>query len=337
MIYYFYLPKKAINEATIFYVNIIKEALERKENKVIFKEELDFNLEKEDYILTIRLRDFLKSYVKYKTKNTIYWFQGIQPEEYLMLNNYTFKAKVIKQMLDKLEGWVLRKSKYTFFVSDRMKEHFEIKHSYKIKNDIIMPCFNKQMNEKMFFYSKNESSFVYAGSLFAWQCFDKTIALFKEIQQQIPEASLTILTNEMEKAKIQIESLGIKNYFVKFVPLEDLDQELSKYKYGFIIRDNILINNVSTPTKMSTYLSVGLIPIYTDVIEDFNQNLKNYNYQVLLDYKEDIKVWSEKIRTFNQKDIQITDQFTETNTIFNDYYNISKYITVIRKTINSID
>lgn len=337
MIYYFYLPKKAVNEATIFYVNVIKKALEYNENKVIITEVLNFELEKEDFILSIRLRDFLKSYLKYKTQNTIYWFQGIQPEEYLMLNNFSIKAKLIKYGLDLLERWVLRKAKYIFFVSNRMKEHFEIKHNYKIKNDIIMPCFNKQMNEKMFFYSKNESSFVYAGTLFTWQCFDKTILLFKEIQQQIPEASLTILTNEIEKAKKQIESLGIKNYFVKFVPLDDLDQELSKYKYGFIIRDNILINNVSTPTKMSTYLSVGLIPIYTDVIEDFNQNLKNYNYQVLLDYKQDLKQWSKNINTFNQRRIETSEHYKKTKNIFDTYYNQNDYSKIIRETINNND
>ena len=337
MIYYFYLPKKAINEATIFYVNIIKDALESEKNKVIFKESLDFELKKDDFILTIRLRDFLKSYLKYKTENTIYWFQGIQPEEYLMLNNYTAKAKIVKKALDKLESWVLKKAKYAFFVSDRMKQHFETKHNHKTENSIIIPCFNKHINKEMFFNTKKEASFVYAGSLFAWQCFDKTILLFKEIQKQLPEASLTILTNEIDKAKEDIEALEISNYEVKFVPLQQLDDELSKYKYGFIIRDNILINNVSTPTKMSSYLSVGLIPIYTDVIEDFNINLKNYPYQIVLNHTQDLRQWSSDIISFNKENLTISEQYKETDCVFENYYNQTQYTKIIRTTINNKD
>jgi len=333
MIYYFYLPKKAINEATIFYVNIIKEALEFENDQVIIKDSLNFDFKKEDYILTIRLRDYLASYLKYKTQNTIYWFQGIQPEEYLMLNNYSIKAKLVKLVLDQLEKWVAKNVKYPFFVSKKMQNHFENKHHLKFKNSIIMPCFNKYLNQEMYFNLKKEASFVYAGSLFAWQCFDKTIKLFKEIECQIPAATLTILTNEVDRAKAELKALGITNFDVKFVPLKQLDEELAKYKYGFIVRDNILINNVSTPTKLSSYLSVGLIPIYTDVIDDFNCKLKQYSYQIVLDHTQNLQQWANQIKLFSEKKITLTDQFVATKALFDDYYNQKEYIKVINEII----
>ncbi|WP_313384725.1 hypothetical protein [Chishuiella sp.] len=332
MTYYFYLPKKCINEATIYYVNVIKKSLELLDKKVIMKDNLDFTLSNNDYVLTIRLRDFLTAYIKHKPKNTIYWFQGIQPEEYCLLNNYSAKSKIIKLGLDCLEKWVLKKATYIFFVSEEMKNHYKRKYNFIPKNYILMPCFNKQLDEKLFYKAKKENSFVYAGSLFTWQCFEKTIQLFKKIQDKLPEASLTILTNEIDKATEQLKESNIKNYSVKFIPLEQLDQELSKYKYGFIIREDILINNVSTPTKMNSYLSVGLIPIYTDVINDYNINFSKFNYQIRLKNNRGLINWVKEITDFNKNIIDTKKQFIEVKGLFDMYYNENNY----HKKINNL-
>jgi cytochrome c551/c552 len=39
---------------------------------------------------------------------------------------------------------------------------------------------------------------------------------------------------------------------------------LKEFSFGFILRDTMPINEVSTPTKFSTYVGAGVIPIITD-------------------------------------------------------------------------
>ncbi|HCH8014075.1 TPA: hypothetical protein NJW72_003719, partial [Acinetobacter baumannii] len=120
----------------------------------------------------------------------------------------------------------------------------------------------------------------YAGSLATWQCVDKTLELYSLIERVLPNASLTLLTKEKELAETMINNYKIKNYSIKYVSLENLDTELLKYKYGFLIRENHIVNNVATPTKMNSYLANGIIPIYSSFIDDFKVNFNEYDFIV---------------------------------------------------------
>jgi hypothetical protein len=310
----FYLPKKSINDATEYYVGLIKKAFIEKGINVIIYEENNFNTEPSDYIFTIRVRDFIHVYKQKRNAKIIMWFQGVAPEEYLMLNNYSYRAYAIHYVFNFFEKITIKKSFYNFFVSAKMQEYLKEKHSYYKDNYSIIPCYNKNLKQEYFDGTlKPKTSFVYAGSLYSWQCFEKTLALYKEIEKQNSKAFLTILTKEKEEAEKQLKHFNIKNYKVLYVQLQDLDSELSKHKYGFILREDHIINNVSTPTKMNTYLSVGLIPIYTNVIDSFNKNLNLGSYEIKAKVQEDIIKISNSIINHDGLDID-----------YNDFYNICK-------------
>ena len=62
----------------------------------------------------------------------------------------------------------------------------------------------------------------------------------KEIHALFPQATLTILTKEKEKAASLCHKYGVKAE-IKFVPSSELQQVLGAYKYGFIVRDDIAV------------------------------------------------------------------------------------------------
>ena len=82
----------------------------------------------------------------------------------------------------------------------------------------------------------------------------------------------------MEKAKSIINQYNIKNYSVEKVPQSEVDTVLSKCKFGFLIRDNNVINQVATPTKLANYLGNGVIPIFTDTIKAYADIAKEYEH-----------------------------------------------------------
>jgi hypothetical protein len=324
----FYLPEKSLNDATIYYVDLIAKAFAQQNFKVEISNTLDFHCNKTDYILTIRVRDFISAYTRKGFGRVIMWFQGIGPEEYLMINNYSFKAKIISFLFSFFEKITLRLSFFNFFVSNQMKLHYAEKYNYKSKNFCIIPCYNKNLNRSFFNKEiKKDNSFVYAGSLFSWQCFEKTIALYREIENRISDVSLTVLTKEINEANQIISKYDLKNVEVYYVSLDNLDAELSKFKYGFLLRENDAINNVSTPTKMNSYLSVGLMPVYTDVIQSFEENLKLENFEIKLNHSDTILLMADKI----QKQISEVDYkkfydvcFNTFKGYYDDEFNISK-------------
>lgn len=198
-----------------------------------------------------------------------------------------------------------------------------------------MPCFNQKLELSAFNDEKySKPTFVYAGNLAGWQCFSETIQLFKRIKEKIPEAELTIYTKEQEDAKQILRKYQV-NATVKYVPYQQLNKELQQYKYGFIIREDIDVNNVATPTKMNSYMAVGIIPIYTNVVGAFKKNLSHLEYTVPLNIstqKVDVdKLDLQKLYDLENKKIKVEEVLNEYNRVFEIFYLEEYYIEKIRK------
>lgn len=319
----FFCPKNTINEATEYYVDILKEAVKESGYEVSqsadFKDTKSF---KNIFVMSAKWCFLVKTINP--RANIITWFQGLGGEEALLTRN-SKRDKVIWSML---ESFAIKFSWLNIYVSKEMKEYLLGKCRITENNYFIMPCFNKGLNKNSFDYPKKYDvpSFVYAGGLDKWQCIEQTLELYKKIEDKVPHASITLLTKENQKATELIKKYNIKNSTIKFVSLNMLNKELERYKYGFLIRDDHIVNNVSTPTKMNSYLANGIIPIYTNVIKDFNANFDRNNF-VLLDHKASIDNWSEQIVSSEiNKNIDIEDYRNELSILFSKYYSRRFYI-----------
>lgn len=331
MTIHFYLPKKALNDATIYYTDLIKRAFIEEKNNVVYQNENNFKINKTEYIFTIRVRDFINVFFRTRSKNIIHWSQGIGPEEYLQTNNYTIKAYVVSFLFSVVEFITLRKTMFNIFVSEAMKKHYERKYFKKIDNYLVIPCYNKHLNKQFFDQKiKKNLSFVYAGSLDTWQCFGETIKLFKKINELENQATLTILTKQVEKAEAELKKHSVLNADAKYVLLENLDLELSKYQYGFLLREDHIINRVSTPTKMNSYLANGLIPIYTEVVDSFNKNIDLKKFEIKFKITDDFSEIAEQI--VEQNNTINYDQFFDVcEQNFNNYYDDEYNILLLKK------
>ena len=333
MTVYFYIPNKALNEATIYYTKIIEKAFVEDGIEVQRKNKLDFVFNKsEDLVFTIRVIDFLKVHIKYRTYRICVWYQGLLGEEYRMIHKNSFKSKIVDKLFKVFEKYSLKKSFFSFFVSTSMKEYFEKKHSIKLDvNNLIIPCYNKALNNSFFKVSKEKNTFVYAGTLFAWQCFEDTVKLFKQIEDCIVGSKLIVLTKEQVEAKEILDQYQVLNYEIRFVKLDDLDKELSCYEYGFLLREKHIVNQVSTPTKMNSYLSVGLIPIYTDVIDSFEDNLNLEPYAIKCKLEDNEESIVDKISRNRNVDYHAYYKLCENN--FKEYYDDFYNIESIKRTL----
>lgn len=327
----FYLPTKAVNDATIYYTDLIKRAFVNNSYEVATHQTAD-RVNDFDLVVTIRVRDFLKVYFKNRNLRIINWHQGIGPEEYAMLNHYTLRAKCISWAFSIAEKIVLQRSYCNFLVSESMLKHYREKYRIPLKNHLIIPCYNKNLKPMCFNRDlKKESSYVYAGTLFSWQCFEKTVAVYQKIEAKNPKASLTVFTKEKEEAKAILQQYDIKNYDIQYVSLEQLDEELSKFKYGFILREEDSINRVSTPTKMNSYLSVGLMPIYTDVIDSFEVHLNLAPYSIKFNSDASLEAMANTIHVHNLSPVDYQEFYQICEQNFKGYYDDSFNISKIEK------
>lgn len=332
----FFLPKGTLNDATEYYCKLIEKAFPQDifEVKKLTKP-IGFN--NTDILVTIRPADLFK--LRGKFKKVITWFQGIGPEEYIILHGENIKSSIMYIYLSYLEKKALLRSDLCIFVSDSMRNHYESKYKLELKSkSIIIPCYNNTLNVTLL---NNENgrydnlNFVYAGGLFAWQCIEKTLLIFKSIYTINSTAKLTLLTSDKKKANELISKYELKNVSVDYCSLNELEIRLSEFKYAFLIRENNIVNNVSTPTKMNSYLAAGLIPIYTDVIDAFEANVNLEEYGIKINLNNSYELIGQQIIDYHKQKInseELIDKYTD---IFENYYNDENYINKLRILITS--
>lgn len=303
------------------YLDVIKEALVRLNYECEYIK--DFNeVSKKDLIVFPMGKDAFKYYFK-GYRNFILWQQGATGAESFMRHS----SKIRSGILNYMDCFAMKKAKMIFYVSQYMQEYYEkMAHTSFEHKAYVMPCFNEVLDKELLEkkdYSKKV--FTYVGSLDLWQCFNETVDIYAEIEKRIPDVFFKVLTFNTEKAKEIIKAKNIKNYSVACVPKEQVKSELENATYGFIIRHDIEVNRVATPTKISSYLSAGVLPIYSTCLKDFHAQAHGKAFAYALNPKEDI----DGLIQFINSDLDKSLVQQEINDLFSTYYSTESHITNI--------
>ncbi|EOX4341819.1 hypothetical protein [Vibrio cholerae] len=197
-----------------------------------------------------------------------YWVQGSIPDESYMRN----KSKIRYYVSSALEFVGLTLSNEHIFVSDAMRSFYYRKYpilDFIKKRHCIVPCSSRLSYQSC---DKIKDSYLYLGGMDPWQSFDKICDIFNEINSFKPNAVFSIITRDKEKALKTLNLKNVKNF--KVITINDslnLSKEISKYEYGFLIRDDSNVNKVASPIKLGEYLSCGVRPIITSVVSAFEE------------------------------------------------------------------
>lgn len=176
---------------------------------------------------------------------------------------------------------------------------------------------------------------MYAGSLDAWQCFEKTLDIFYKVKSHKKNASLTILTKDIDKARLVAKIHNLDDVEIKYVPKEMVQAELKRFKYGFIIREDVKVNRVATPTKLNSYMASGVIPIVSSSLIDFVDNTKKCKYICRIGNDLTPDMVAKKILEFETLSVDATDIHNEYSKVFANYYNADKYIDSLSRQITT--
>ncbi|MEA4973592.1 hypothetical protein SDC9_59937 [bioreactor metagenome] len=318
---------------TEYYLDVIKESImfmnqEIKVVDLISLKKCDY---KKDIIIVANILKAFNLIIRGFEK-VIVWFQGLIPEESFMRNNNIFRKKV----LELIEAYVLKKTILAIFVSNEMKKHYERKYKIEFHSNVyLMPCFNTEIIRESFFkkgkYENN--TFVYVGSLSPWQGFDEVLKCYQKIELLgIPNSKLLILTPNQKEALQKMKDSRISSYEIGFVQPSELPDILSNAKFGFIIREDVVVNQVSTPTKISTYLANGVIPIYTSSLRDFKNQANKIKYQLLYDNND----FFSYLKNLVYKYIDPNEIYKDYLQLFNKYYNRKYHISNLEKLLKEI-
>lgn len=263
-------------------------------------------------------------------KYVILWIQGALPEESYVRNN----SKVRLYILNWIEKRAIRYSDFILLVTNEMMSHIKRKHGIAIKNAYVMPCVNEELHESSFETTEKyiNNSFVYVGGLQKWQCFEEIVNVYACIEEKVKDTKLYVFTKQIQEAERVIKEVGVKNVEIGYVPQEELSSRIKNIKFGFVIREDIVVNNVATPTKLSNYLANGIIPIYSEAIKEFSHIMKNRKYQILLKNDMNCKAMAETVINSDLlKSLEASSILQEYRELFALYYSKDLHLTEIGK------
>lgn len=192
---------------------------------------------------------------------------GAVPEEEFLYRKFESAARY-----GDIEEVVVQKAQYLFCVTEAMEEHLRRKYGEKMRAKVeILPIMDgvREVDEKKVLAGKKNQGVlaVYAGGIFKWQ----NIELMSKIMKQNREVKYEIYTPSVAgfwKIFGGGDRSGVKAATV--APKELREKIYPKVDYGFVLRDDIVVNNVACPTKISEYMEYGIIPIVkSEKIGDF--------------------------------------------------------------------
>ena len=239
------------------------------------------------YIRTIDI--FLKNYFSLKQRGNkiLYDFRALLFAE--SYNRHKNKPKAFAIFM--LEMMVYLMADSVSCVSNNLKLKL---HSYFLfkRKVFVFPCLS--WNQEPLPANRNQQSnvieFVYLGGLSEWQMFDEVLKFYKEIHSlQIFPSNLTVITREQSLAKQKLHKHKIEAV-IKTVDNKFISNELKRYNFGFLIRENTLLNKVSSPIKFLEYLSSGVIPIMSEGIGDYSQEAKEKKLALVIKNENGISI-----------------------------------------------
>lgn len=199
---------------------------------------------------------------------------GVVPEEEEFSGNNN-KSKEMAAV----EKVVFDNGKIFVAVSQAMADHFTNKYRLpKSVSWIILPIFEAQKHD-MSILGEKDNVVVYAGGTQSWQNVKKMISAINKSANKYRFVILTHNTDAFDDIKVMSDD----KLTLKTVPSSEVPEYYKRASLGFILRDDILVNNVSCPTKLIEYLNYGVVPIVLSPdIGDFNT--LGYSYITLNDF-----------------------------------------------------
>lgn len=236
--------------------------------------------------------------------------------------------------LKSIQKNTVKDSDYCIVVSENLKKQIEINTNHCIDNYSIISC---GVDYERFASAEKKSIPIdlsdrivlgYSGGLQTWQNFDKMIDIVVELRKVIPQIFFLVYTNNtIDNYKEKLALIGEGNYYIKALMSAEVPGHLKLFDAGFLLRDDKILNKVSSPTKICEYLAAGVPMICTQFSGDFARSIiDRENGFVLKDtivgHHEytDLALWLEMVKNNRRKVELLCKKAASKRTFSEEFY-----------------
>lgn len=262
------------------------------------------------------------SFVKILPKvRIIYDSRGASLEElhYNIGNKKISLLKRIRHLFSvKYEKKILDIADKVFCVSEKLKSYHLSKNKILQKDKfLIIPgaadptlfLYNKTLRNNIREKLKinDKIVLVYSGRLaMKWEIPEKIFQLYKCLEDKITNVTLLLLTPDIDIAKSlkKLNNFSNDQIIIHKSKYKNVCDYLNAADFALLLRDDVPMNNVASPTKFSEYMLCGLPVIISNGIGDFSQFIDKNSFgfviNSLLNLKDEMKELAQYIQEISK-------------------------------------
>jgi glycosyltransferase involved in cell wall biosynthesis len=211
---------------------------------------------------------------------TVFDMHGAVPEE------AKFSLPDMFERAERMEAGALNGSDAVISVSDSLRRYWQNKHTGARPKSLIVPCavdtslfaFNQAYRDEL--RSKwrirgGDTLFVYSGTDQHYQQINQIAHVFGRVLVHLPLSRILFLVPSRNRVSVErtLQKNGVpsSSYLIKSVHHNQIPAFLSAADLGFLLRRDLKLNHVASPTKFGEYLACGVPVIaspYVDSVRD---------------------------------------------------------------------
>lgn len=189
---------------------------------------------------------------------------GVVTEEFRLHNDF-YNAMIY----ERLEQLAIRKCDVVIVVTKAMENYLRQKYPRDLRSRVVLfpmfPNYPAATVPQPHFSEKTRV--IYAGGLQKWQQVSKMVDAIRFTHSQY---EYRFYCPEPSKIREMLPESDFPDVEIGHKTQEELLDLYPKCHYGFILREDNIVNQAACPTKLVEYLAMGIVPIVnTENIGDF--------------------------------------------------------------------
>lgn len=201
-----------------------------------------------------------------------------------------------------------------YAVSKALQKYIETEYHIKGKPFFIIPCgipqtevdvassiANRATYRAKYNLKDDDTLFIYSGGVSPWQCIEESVRMFERLKQNTSKNIKLLLLSGNKAAieKYQSEDIMIDSYSG-----DEVRKVLCAGDFAFMLRQDLVTNNVAYPNKFLEYVSAGLQVISTTAVRDIADQIVQYKVGQIVELNGDLNPAMLENRTPYLQDVE---------------------------------
>lgn len=202
---------------------------------------------------------------------------------------YAHRRSAYVQEVEQAERQVLGNADAVISVSASLNRHIETKYGIQPRKVVVIPCavdtslfhFSSKHRDRLrskWHLADDQPLYVYSGGTQEWQQLDATARLFCKVLRFLPSCKMLLLVPALSRNAAE-QSFRLSGAPRESILLCSTDHSrmyelLSAADIGLLIREDLIMNRIASPTKFAEYLGCGLPVVATPYVDSVRDAIR---------------------------------------------------------------